>query len=745
MKAVWTIARRELRALFDQPIAYILLIVFVGINNFLYFRQAFVYGVATLRPMLEMLPWLLLFFVPGVTMRSLAEDIGRGTIEIVLAQPLNEFELLLGKFLGQVLFVWTALALTLAIPMGLSLGADLHVGVVIAQYVGAALLAMGMVGVGVWASSQTRNQVTAFIIAVTVLFFLILLGLDPLLLGLPPALGGFIARLSVLPHFRDIARGVIDLRDIIYFVTLAAIFLSLAYAALMRRKLSPAGEARKKLRLGVAMLVAALIVVNLFGRVIGGRLDLTPGKAYTLSRATRDIVRNVDDLITIKLFVSKDLPPEVAMLRRDIDDLLRDYRSAGDGNVRLVIRDPADDEEASSEAQSLGIPAIQFNVMGESQFTVRDGYLGLAVQYADESEVIPFIQRTEDLEYRLTSFVKGMTDTSKVAVGYYVDPSETQLPGSSFNVFRQALAETYEVRSLSFAIDTILPPDMGVVVLIGSPDSLSADQAAQFRSYLQRGGGALIMAGGMALGQQQFAMGREVAWNEVLEPFGVSIPTNMVYDLLANERVRMPTNFGMSIFRPYPLWLRAMSTQANAVNQGIESLFLPWASSIDTSGIAEGTLIPLFVTSQAGGVEETAVMLDPSRSFPQDSLDVQLLAALVNPSAVDEEATLRGRVAVVGTARLMVDQYVQNNAQSPAFGLNVVDWLAQDDALIAIRAKDRRPPTLVFSSELKASVVKWFNIAGIPLLVALAGVLRLMRRRQRTRRRYVRAPAGATI
>lgn len=746
MTAIWTVARRELKALFDQPTGYILMVIFIGINNFLYFQEAYLFGVASLRPMLELMPWMFLFFIPAVTMRSLAEDTRSGTIEIVLAQPLTELSYLLGKFFGQVLFVWVALALTLAVPLGLSVGADMHVGVVFAQYVGAALLAAGLCGIGVWASSLTRNQITAFIVAVTVMFLLVLIGLNPLLLGLPLSLTAVAARLGVLSHFRDIARGVIDLRDVIYFVTLAAIFLTLAYGAIMRRKLSPQGHTLRRLRLGVTIIVLGCVVINLFGHQIGGRLDLTPGNAYTLSPATRDLLGDLDDIVTLKLFASEELPTEVALLRRDIDDLLRDYRSAGDGNVRLVQQDPADDPEADAEARSLGIPPVQFNVVGETQFSVRDGYLGLAVQYADQNEVIPFIQRTEDLEYRLTSFIRGMTDTTRTAVGFYVDPSETRMPQASFNELRRQLSQSYDVRTLSLSSDTVIPDDMQVAVLIGSPDSLSAGQREQMAAFFNRGGSAFIAAAGNEVPQQQqFAMGRDVSWNAVLEPYGVSIRSEMVYDLIANERVRMQTQFGFQVLRPYPLYLRGVSTQASVINQGIEGVSLPYASTIDTSSVTtEGVVTPLIMTSEAAGVESNAIMLDPTREFPQDSLRPRVLAVQVNPLAVDEPPDgPTGRVVVVGNAQFLMDQFAGAQANL-AFGLNAVDWLAQDEALISIRAKDRTPPTLRFSSEAMSTMVRYFNVFGVPILVILAGVLRLLKRKQRTRQRYQVAVQGVS-
>src|SRR5918999_5365751 len=260
---IWTVARRELKALFDLPTGYVLLVAFVTINAFLFFRQAYLTQVASLRPMLDMLPWEFLFFVPAVTMRSLAEDIRGGQIEVVLAQPLSELELLLGKYLGSVLFLWIALALTFAIPVGLSAGADLPWGTIVGQYVGSGLLAAGLAGIGVWASSLTRSQITAFIVAAGLMFLLILVGPDPLLVGLPPGLGAVAARIGVLSHFESLGRGVIDLRDVIYFLSLAGVFLALAYGALLGRKLAPRSGNHRRLRLGVGLVTASLIVINL--------------------------------------------------------------------------------------------------------------------------------------------------------------------------------------------------------------------------------------------------------------------------------------------------------------------------------------------------------------------------------------------------------------------------------------------------------------------------------------------------
>ncbi len=738
MSRVWTVARRELKALFDHPTGYVLLVVFLAINGFLFFRQAYFSGVASLRPMLDLLPWEMLFFVPAVTMRALAEDTRSGQLEVLLAQPLTELELLLGKYLGGVLFLWIALALTLPIPLGLSLGAALPWGTLVAQYAGAALLLAGLAGVGVWASSLTRSQMTAFMAAVAVMFLLILVGLDPLIVGLPAALGTIAARLGVLSHFESIGRGVIDLRDAIYFVSLAGVFLALAYGALLRRKLAPAGGAVRRLRLGVGLLIAMLIVVNLLGSYIGGRLDLTPGKVYTLSPATANLVRSLDDLVTIKVFASKELPTQVALMKRDVDDLLRDLRSAGHGKVKVIERDPMEDPTAKQAAQDLGIEAVQFNVVGQSELQVKSGYLGLAIQYAAGTETVPFVDRTDNLEYRLAASIRTLTRGKKPPLGLLLAAAPG---GSRFQALEEQLGKSYEVRSFSLSDSTQPAADVQTLVLVGSPDSLPAAARRRLAAFFDRGGSALVLAAGMDISPRMpFATPRAVAWNDLLKPYGVSIRSDLAYDLMANEIVPLPTNFGQ-VLQPYPLFVRARSTGKSAINQDVNDVTLTWTSTMDTTGAPKGSVTPLLLSSAAGGVLTGQASIEPTQTFARTDLAPRLLAVAVG-GGDHPPAGLKGRVVTVGSADFASDRFVRHAPSNLAFALNAVDWLAQDEALIAIRSKDRRPPPLRFESAATREGVKYTDVIGIPLLVAAVAIFRLARRRRKTREPYRPATAA---
>lgn len=733
-----TVARREVTALFDHPTGYVLLVVFTGVNAFMFFRQAYLTGEASMRPMMSLLPWLFLFFVPAVAMRTIAEDSRSGVLELVLTQPITELELLLGKFAGAVCFLWVGLALTLPIPIGLALGASLQWGPVVAQYVGAGMLALGLAGVGVWASSLTRSQITAFILAVAVMFVLVLVGMNPLIVGLPPTLGAIAARLGVISHFENIGRGVIDLRDAVYFLSLAGVFLALAYGALLGRKLSRGGAARGRLRLGVAVTVAVLVTINLLGRYINGRLDLTPNHAFTLSKGTRQIVGGLGDVVTIKEFASDELPTSVSLLKRDVDDLLRDLRSAGHGNIRILVRDPSSDAAARSDAASLGIQPVQFNVVGSSSLQVKDGYLGLAIQYQGKSQAIPFVQSASDLEYRIAAAIRALTRAKKPVVALFNDISG---PYAAVQGLQQGLSRTYQVRNIVFSDTTHLGPEVRALILLGSPDSLSAPEVAELARYFGAGGSALVLSSGMQLNQRMpIALPHRVGWNVALARFGVSIPSNMAYDLAANEIIPVSGSGGQQVLARYPFFLHAQSTASSVVNQQVDNIMLTWPSSVDTTHVSGFHITPLFITTRGGGVVTGEASIQPTRDFPQTDLGPKLLAVQVAPA----DSNARGRVIVVGNSDFVSDPVASRSPSNMDFALNAVDWLAQDEALISIRAKDRNPPTLAFTSTATRDGVKYFNVVGVPLCIIVAGLLVLASRRRRTREPYTPVtPGGA--
>ncbi len=736
MRNIGTVAGREFRSFFDQATAYILVTVFLAANFFFYFRTVFVTGEATLRPMFELMPWLLLFFVPAVCMRSLAEERSRGTLELVLAQPLSSMEYLLGKFIGIMAFMMVALAGTLGAVVALRLGGTPYYGVLAAQYAGTILFTAALVSVGLWASSLTRNQITAFIAAITVIFILLAMTLSVVLIGLPPILAAVATRLGLLNHFAAITRGVLDLRDVVYFLTVTAAFLGLAYMMIGRDRLNRSGRTWRSLRLGTLGILLICVAVNLLGSHIRGRIDLTPGKAYTLSTTTREILRDLGDVVTIKFFASRELPPQVELVRRDVEDLLADYAASAGDNLQLLRYNPSSENQADvQEAEQVQIPAIQFNVLGQEEFQVRQGYLGIAIQYADQTATVPFVTQTEDLEYRLTSAILAMTEPERPVVGFLVGHGEADIAGEASGI-AGILGQNYDVSTVNLGTGGTGVPDSVRVLVIAGPETPFTEAEGRLLSeFLDRGGNLLLMMQQVTIDETQMFPNPapHPVLDTVLAGYGMRVVEGMVIDMRSNGRVTLPSSSGMSFVVPYPLWPIVVPTSRHAMVSGLSGVLLPWASPLDLSGADTTTVTPLLATTEFGqhltGSHPLSAQFD-WRSVATDLKRYPVAAAALPGRPGSDPDAQGGRLVLVGDADFATNRFLGGEAGNALFLTNAVDWLAQDESLIQIRSKLRQPPPLLYASERVRDAAKYGNLIGVPLLFVLIGAVRLVRRRK---------------
>ncbi len=751
MRPTGTVLRAELRGYLDHPTAYVLVVAFLGLALFLSIRQMYLSGLATLRPLFDLLPWLFTVFVPAVTMRSLAEERRGRTLEWLLAQPLGEGELVLGKLLGNWLIVLIALAGTVPTALALAFMTEADPGIMVGQYTGAALLAGQLSAIGLWASSVTRNQITAFILGVSVGLFLLLLGTPVVTLGLPGVLSGAATRLSLLGHFANVTRGVIDLRDVLYFVSAMALFAFFAYVAVIRERLSGARPAYRRLRVGVVAMAAAVVMLNLVGGYIRGRLDLTRGSVYTLAEGTRQILGELDDVVSIRFFLSSELPPEVQVSVRDVQDLLADIERASDGFVRVEQVNPDDDPEVAEEALDLGVSDIDFNVLRNDEFQVRRGWFGLALLYADQSERIPVIDRTDDLEFRLLSAISRMTTEASPTVTFLTGFGARE--PSSFVNFYGMLLERYDVGVIQLEGDSVperLSPDSTGVIVVAAP-SLTLDTAAVelVRNYLSEGGaGLFLLDRNQVQGEMLIAQEVTTGLEPVLEEHGVRLVSGIIYDLRSSERINAGQQGVFQLVQAYPYWPIVFPGDVHATNRELQRMSLGWANPVE---IVEGApAAALWITTDAAGLQPsgTPVAPGPDAQFSEDDLGVRIVAAAVGPELAAEadeggaapSAVSSGsppsRIVVVGDVDFLNDSFVGASPQNLFFAANAVDWLAQDEALISIRSKNRVPPPLIFPSDGLRASVRWGSLLGVPFLLVLLGLIRVGGRRRRAERRW---------
>jgi ABC-2 type transport system permease protein len=218
------VLRRELRSYFVTPVAYVFLVIFLVLAGILTFYAGDFYerGQADLQPFFMMHPWLYLILVPAITMRMWAEEAKGGTLELLLTLPLTLWQAMLGKFFAAWLFIGLALVLTFPIWITVNYLGSPDNGVILAGYLGSWLMAGTFIAIGACLSALTRSQVVAFILTALVCVLLILIGqpqvLDFFSGALPRKLINAVAHLSMLRHFEAIARGVLDIRDLLYFL-----------------------------------------------------------------------------------------------------------------------------------------------------------------------------------------------------------------------------------------------------------------------------------------------------------------------------------------------------------------------------------------------------------------------------------------------------------------------------------------------------------------------------------------------
>jgi ABC-2 type transport system permease protein len=740
-RSIWTIAKGELRGYFDHPTAYLLSVAFLGLLLFLGFRTMYANGAASLRPFFNLLPILFAVYIPAATMRSFAEEKRSGTLEWLSANPIEETEVVLGKFLGDWIFILVALAGTLPTALAVLLVSDIDPGILVAQYVGAALLAAQLVALGLWASSMTRNQISAFMVAAMLSFLLFLIGLPVVQIGLPPFLSGALARLSVVSHFENVARGVVDLRDVLYFLSTAALFLILTIAVLNRDRLSHKRADYRRLRLGAGLTVVLVLILNLLGGHIRGRLDLTRDNLFTLAPGSREILGNLDDLVQVKLFVSDELPAEVQLQLRDVRDLLSDFRKASNGNLMVQELNPDEDEEVAQDASARGIYPIEFNVLRDDEFQIKRGYYGLVVLYADEQEVIPVIQRTDDLEFRLASSIYGMTTEERPGVAFLSGfGAKDDLDLSDL---RTALSERYTVRTISMAPDStqaIPSASTRVVILAGPTQALDTLALARIRDFVDSGGGALVLVDPVDLNPQTAEpMPVYSGLDPLFEEWGLRFNQSLVADLASSERVSLGPRGFFNVVAPYPLWPIVGPAGDHITTRSLSALTLTWAGSLEP--VDSVGFVPLWQTTEAAALRSPSLPIFPDQEWDvsQDQLAVRTVAAAVDPGAVEGAESVvvqRGRLVVVADASFLDPQFAGANPQNLLFMANAVDWLAQDESLIRIRSKNRTPPALTFTSDWTRNAVKWGNLAGVPLLLVLLGVFRVTGRRRRAETRW---------
>lgn len=427
MNRILAITRKELKTYFGTPMAAIFIGSFLlcSLFSFFWLETFFARNTADIRPLFQWMPLLMIFLVAALTMRQWSEEQKLGTLEVLLTLPVRIHQLVLGKFLAVLALTSCALLLTLGLPFSVAMMGNLDWGPVIGGYLGALLMAASYISIGLFISSRTDNQIISLMLTVLTAGFFYLVGSSGITDFFSNQGADFLRNLGTGSRFVSIERGVIDLRDIIYYLTIAFLFLALNIYFIDRKRWSFSANTaryRKNALIGVMLLATNLLSANVWlAQVNSARLDLTAQREYSLSRATRDIIGNLPEPLVMRGYFSAKTHPLLSPLVPRIKDLMTEYQIASRGNVQVSFVDPKFDEEMETEAnQQYGIKSVPFQVAGRYEASVVNSYFHILVKYGDQFVTLGFNDLVEikpradgqpevslrNLEYDLTKSIK---------------------------------------------------------------------------------------------------------------------------------------------------------------------------------------------------------------------------------------------------------------------------------------------------------------------------------------------------
>ncbi|MDI6840221.1 MAG: Gldg family protein [bacterium] len=697
---------KELRDYFNSPIAYIVLIAFLAISGWFFVAGLFLSNQATINSFLDIAPLILLFIIPASSMRLIAEEEKLGTVEILSTMPLQDWEIITGKYLAAATLLVCGIVCTLIYPISVAIVGPIDWGVVIASYIGLIFIVASFCAIGIFASSLTRSQIAAFIISFVLCFLFFILG--KILPVVPTPFVSIIQYLGIDYHFDSIARGVIDSRNIIYFLSMVSFFLSFTFYFYRKAKHRVVSGA------AVGVILGIVVVVNFISYRIFTRLDLTHGNIYSLSKASVKMVRNLEDPVLVRAYMTKKLPYPYNIRSEYTRDLLAEYKAESHGKVRVEFIDPTE-RDKKIEAQRAGIYPLQFTEVKEGEYGIKEGYMGLVILYGDKKEIMPVIENIGNIEYDISSKIRKLTIGFKKNIGFTKGHEEIEL----HDRLKQKMMEQYNLTEVDIEKETI-PGDITGLVILGPKKEFGDTATQRLKEFIDKGGTCAFFIDHVAVDLERF-YGRQVriGLESLLLGYGIEVKDGLVLDY-QNQLVGITQQrgfFTIQNFVPYPFFPKVTNfDKSNPIVRELESVVFPFVSPV--SG---GT--PIAWSSKQSWLRKEIRSLHPLQQYvpmPNEEKGPFNLAVTANEPA---------RFIVVGTSKCIEPMYA--SPSNIALFLNTIDWLAQDEALIAIRSKgvSERPLRNISKGSKKA--VRWIDTLVPSIVLIAVGLIRWRRREKR--------------
>jgi gliding-associated putative ABC transporter substrate-binding component GldG len=524
-----------------------------------------------------------------------------------------------------------------------------------------------------------------------------------------------------------------------------------------------------------ALVIGILILVNIISINLFFRIDLTGNKIYTLSDASKNLVKNLDDKLVVKAYFTDNLPSPYNNTRRYLKEILDDYRNYSNGNFQYEIISPSDETQLEQDAQKYGIQPMQVQSIKDDRAEAVKAYMGMVFLYGGKQETLPFVGNTQNLEYEITGVIKRISEKELKKIGILSGPG---MPGvDKISKITQFLSKYYNIAAVDASKNNPIPPDISVLVVFSprapqqqnmmmqqqqqAPPTVPEYLKFAIDQYVMNGGKVIFLLNKVAVSsQQQFQLAQSitVGVEDMLESYGIKLNSDIIKDKEC-AYVQVPVQQGpiqMYTQIPFPYYPRITDIGDDIpAFSGIGQVFLSFTSSIDTStGTFKGLkVIPLLTTSPKTGIDKELAILQASGRMLPDSMfkaSSVIVGAIFQgqyssfykgktipadtatgsspaPASLKEQSPAT-KLIVIGNSDFPTDEF-RGPEENQVFFANMLDYMTDDVGLSAIRLKDANPKPIKPIDDSMRKILKWGLLVVPPLLVLGYGLLRWRRRK----------------
>src|SRR5258706_3835760 len=443
---------------------------------------------------------------------------------------------------------------------------------------------------------------------------------------------------------------------------------------------------KQRLYLKTALLIGILFVLTLLSNEFHLRLDLTSEKQYTLSDATLDVLKKLQDPITRKAYFSVNLPPKIVKTRQDFQEMLIEYSNRADGLLQYEFVNPNEKESTETEAVQNGIRPVMINIREKDQMKQQKAFLGATLSLGDKREVIPFVQPGTGMEYALTTAIKKISVNEKPSVGFIAGNGEPSL--AELSQVNEQLGVLYNTEEIRLSDTASIPERFKTLAWIRPTDSIPPSHLQQLDGFLARGG-RLAIAINRVNGDLQNAFGSATttgleSW---LSQKGIMVEDNFAVDAKCGSvnLVQQQGGFSIQTQISFPYLPLVDRFADHPISKGLESILFEFVSSIHYQGDSTKKFTPLAFTSEKSNALKAPQYFDVQKQwtemdFPQHNL---VLAAAVEGKLAGNAPS---KLVVIGDGDFAVTGAPQRQQRRPADNINLLtnalDWLSDDTGLI---------------------------------------------------------------